>query len=171
MSLSSIYSLSLTKPLFISALAVVSLGLTLTACGGSDDSGGSDTTSAQVTTSTPDQATVVHVAVTDSDTTQSVEADLFTFEVGVPYHFVVENTGDRSHELMIIEPIEPGTMDMEQMDEMALFVIEEDDLAPGATYEFDFTFPADAAGQPLEFACYLPRHYEAGMHAPITVES
>lgn len=113
------------------------------------------------TTSSPEttgasEITVVHVALTESEsgTTQGVEADLTTFEAGVPYHFVVENTGTRSHELMIIEPLEPGTIDMEEMDEMALYVVEEDDLGPRDTYEFDYTFPADSVGKPLEFACY-----------------
>jgi uncharacterized cupredoxin-like copper-binding protein len=130
--------------------------------GDADEATGSETTAAAP------QATVVHVALTESGKVQGVDADLTTFEVGVPYRFIVENTGTRTHELMIIEPIEPGTMDMEEMDEMALAVVEADDLGPGSTYEFDYTFSADSAGQPLEFACYLEGHYEAGMHQTIT---
>ena len=86
------------------------------------------------------------------------------------YHFVVDNDGVAAHELMIMEPMESGMMDMEEMDELALFVVEEDDLEPGATFEFDYTFPADSVGMPLEFACHIPGHYEAGMHLAITVE-
>lgn len=134
----------------------VLLVLALAGCGDDDDAAA--------------DADAVHVTLTDTASAQSVESDLSTFEAGVPYHFVVENTGSLAHELMIIEPIEPGTMDMEEMDEMALYVIEEDDLEAGATVEFDYTFPDSAVGQSLEFACYLAGHYELGMHAPITVE-
>ncbi len=88
----------------------------------------------------------------------------------MPYHFVVENTGSVAHELMIVEPIEPGVRDMEAMDEMAMYVIEEDDLEAGATVEFDFTFPEDSIGMPPEFACHIAGHYELGMHEPIVVE-
>lgn len=55
-------------------------------------------------------------------------------------------------------------------DGMALYVVEEDELGPGSTVEFDFTFPSEAIGADLEFACYLEGHYEAGMHTGITVE-
>jgi len=148
-------------------MVTASLAIVLAGCGGS-------TTTTQGSASAPttegDQATVVNVVVTDTASGQTVESDLTTFKVGVPYHFIVENTGDRTHELMIIQPIEPGTMDMEEMDAMALHVIEEDDLTPGSTAEFDYTFGADEVGKPLELACYLEGHYEAGMHAGITVE-
>lgn len=114
---------------------------------------------------------VVHVTLTDSAQAQSVESDVTTFKAGLSYHFVVENTGALAHELMIVKPIEAGLMDMEEMDAMALHVIEEDDLEAGTTTEFDYTFPADAVGTPLEFACHISGHYELGMHTPITVES
>jgi uncharacterized cupredoxin-like copper-binding protein len=98
------------------------------------------------------------------------ESSLTTFSVGVPYHFVVTNNGTVEHEFMIIQPIEPGAMDMEEMDEMALAVIEEDDLPPGATVSVDVTFDEPAPAGTLELACHTPGHYEAGMHLPITVE-
>jgi uncharacterized cupredoxin-like copper-binding protein len=62
-------------------------------------------------------------------------------------------------------------MDMEAMDEMALYVVEEDDLGAGATVEFDFVFPDDAVGTDLEFACHISGHYEAGMRLAIAVQS
>jgi len=150
------------------ALAVataLTLALALAACG--DDSSDATTTTAGGEA----DANTVHISLTEAEggTVQGVDADRTTFVAGVSYHFVVENTGTRSHELMIIEPLEPGSMDMEEMDEMALYVVEEDDLGPQGVAEFDFTFPADAVGQPLEFACYLEGHYEAGMHAAISV--
>ena len=116
-------------------------------------------------------ATEVRITATESASGQSFTSDVISFEVGQPYHFVVENRGVLAHEFMILEPIEPGAMDMEEMDAMAMYVVEEENLEPGATYEFDYTFGSDAAGMSLEFACYLPGHYEAGMHLPITVEA
>lgn len=113
----------------------------------------------------------VHVTTAETSTGQTITSDVTTFTAGESYHFVVENEGQLAHEVMIVEPIEPGAMDMEAMDEMALYVIEEDDLEPGATVEFDFTFPDDAVGTDLEFACHISGHYEAGMHLPIAVQS
>jgi uncharacterized cupredoxin-like copper-binding protein len=145
--------ISASKRLLAGVVTLMLMGSLLAACGGGDDEG------------------TVHVTLTDSATTQSVESDVTTFTAGEPYHFVVENKGQLAHELMIVQPIEAGTMDMEQMDEMALYVIEKDDLEPGTTYEFDFVFPSDSVGTDLEFACHLAGHYEAGMHLPITVKA
>jgi hypothetical protein len=91
---------------------------------------------------------VVHVDLTfESFSVQGIETDLSTFTAGVPYHFVVENVGDREHELMIIEPVEPGAMDMEALDEMALYVVEEDDLAPGPPTSSTSRSPQSRWGQ------------------------
>jgi uncharacterized cupredoxin-like copper-binding protein len=100
----------------------------------------------------------------------SFQSSLTTFSVGVPYHFVVTNTGTVAHEFMIMKPMEPGAMSMEEMDKMALGVIEEDDLQPGATASVDVTFKEPAPPGTLEFACHTAGHYEAGMHLPITVQ-
>ncbi|HLF61250.1 MAG TPA: hypothetical protein VI980_08745 [Acidimicrobiia bacterium] len=113
----------------------------------------------------------VNVTTAETSSGQVIASDRTTFTAGETYHFVVENDGQIPHEVMIVQPIEPGAMDMKAMDEMALYVVEEDDLQAGATVEFDYTFPADSVGTPLEFACHITGHYEAGMHLPITVES
>ncbi len=113
----------------------------------------------------------VHVTTSESSTGQTITSDVTTFTAGESYHFVVQNDGQIAHELMIVEPIDPGSMDMEEMDDMALYVVEEDDLEAGDTVEFDYTFPEDVVGTDLEFACHIAGHYEAGMHLPITVES
>ena len=130
---------------------VAALMLVAAACGGSSE-------------------TTVNVTTSETSTGQTIVSDVTTFTAGETYHFVVENDGTLAHELMIVQPIEPGTMDMEAMDELALYVIEEDELEPGDTVEFDFTFPDDSAGADLEFACHISGHYEAGMHLPITVQ-
>lgn len=95
---------------------------------------------------------------------------LTTFKVGVPYHFEVTNNGKVEHEFMLVKPIEAGTMEMGEMDDMALAHIEEDDLQPGTTQSFDYTFTEPAPKGQLEFSCHLPGHYEAGMRLPITVQ-
>lgn len=113
----------------------------------------------------------VHVTTAETSTGQTITSDVTTFTAGETYHFVVQNDGQIPHEVMIVQPIEAGSMDMEEMDDMALYVVEEDDLEAGDTVEFDYTFPDDAVGTDLEFACHIAGHYEAGMHLPITVES
>lgn len=115
----------------------------------------------------------VEVQVTLSDSpsgAMSMESSQTTFSTGVPYHFVVTNTGSVEHEFMIMPPVEPGTMSMTEMDKMALVVIEEDDLSPGATQSVDYTFTKPAPAGTLEFACHVTGHYEAGMKLPIVVE-
>ncbi len=95
---------------------------------------------------------------------------LTTFTVGVPYHFEVTNKGKVAHEIMLVKPIEQGIMDMESMYAMALVHISEDDLQPGTTQSFDYTFTEAALSGELEFSCPIPGHYEAGMKLPITVK-
>jgi uncharacterized cupredoxin-like copper-binding protein len=131
----------------------------LIACGDDDDS----TATATEMSAEPE---TVNVTVDEF----SIESSLTTFQAGVPYHFVVTNEGQAPHEVMIIEPMETGGMSMTEMDEMAVAVVEEDDLEAGDTYEFDVTFDHPYAEGELEFACHLAGHYEAGMHTPITVE-
>ena len=99
----------------------------------------------------------------------TISASQTTFHVGVPYRFVVTNAGQVPHELMIIPPMPMGQMQMEGMHHMALGLIDEEDLPPGATQTLDITFTAPAPMGTLELACHLPGHYEAGMHLPIAV--
>ena len=110
----------------------------------------------------------VEVQVTATDF--AFQSSLTDFEVGVPYHFVVTNNGQTEHEFMIVKPIPAGSMDMEQMDQMAIGHIEEDDLQPGDTATVDVTFTEPAPAGTLEMACHLPGHYESGMLLPITVK-
>jgi uncharacterized cupredoxin-like copper-binding protein len=108
----------------------------------------------------------VNVMVTEF----AVESSVTAFQAGVPYHFVVTNDGVVPHELMIVPPMEPGMMSMEAMDELALAVVEEDDLGAGQMHEFDITFDHAYAEGELELACYIAGHYEAGMHTAMTVQ-
>ncbi len=107
----------------------------------------------------------VQIALTEF----KIESSLTTFEAGVPYRFVVTNAGAVPHEVMIT-PRSTGAMAMEEMDELALMRIEQDDLPPGATKTMEFTFIESAVGSGLEFSCYVPGHYEAGMFQEIMVK-
>lgn len=100
----------------------------------------------------------------------SFKSSLTTFTVGQKYHFEVINNGQVPHEIMVIKPIQPGTMDMEMMDGMSLAHITEEDLQPGTTKTVDYTFTKTDAAEKLEFACHVPGHYEAGMKLPIVVK-
>jgi uncharacterized cupredoxin-like copper-binding protein len=91
-----------------------------------------------------------------------------TFTPGQTYRFVVTNTGQVEHELMITPPA-TGGVSLEQLHEQSLVTVHH--LAPGATETVDVTFPADAGTTPLELACHIPGHYESGMKLPITVHS
>lgn len=136
-----------------SPLVVIPILLLLAACGGAANAEqGSD-----------DQ--VVHVTANEF----GIEADTTSFKAGVSYTFEVTNEGDIAHEVMLMPVMSGEGMDMEQMDEMALGMVEEDDLVPGATKSFTVTFDAEDVGSQLELACHIVGHYEAGMHLPITV--
>lgn len=142
----------LSKSKLITLIALTA-SLVLAACGSS--SGASS-----------DRPVEVQVTMTEF----AFESSLTNFQVGIPYEFVVTNDGDEEHEIMVMEPMEDSPdMDMEELDELALWSIEAEDLQPGetATYTYTFTSPAET-GQ-LEFACHVAKHYELGMHMPITV--
>jgi len=110
--------------------------------------------------------------VTITLTDFGIESSRTTFEVGVPYHFVVTNNGVINHEIMLMSPMPDGElgMDMEEMDAMALAMIEEDELTPGTTMSFDYTFTEPAPAGTLEFACHVEGHYDAGMKLAVTVK-
>lgn len=115
----------------------------------------------------PDGSVNVNVTLTDF----RIDSSLVSFEVGVPYHFIITNEGQVNHELMIMEPMMAGmNMTMEEMDAMALAHVEEEDLTPGATQTLDYTFTEPAPAGSLEFSCHIEGHYEAGMVLPITVK-
>ncbi|NJC95414.1 MAG: hypothetical protein FIB03_03585 [Anaerolineae bacterium] len=112
----------------------------------------------------------VQITVNEFD----IQSSMTSFEVGVPYHFVVTNKGSVEHELMVMPPLTEDQMgmgmNMSQMDEMALAMVEAADLQPGKTASFDYTFTEPAPAGTLEFACHTPGHYESGMKLPITVK-
>ena len=109
------------------------------------------------------------VVVTLSDF--KIQASQTSFQVGKSYHFVVTNSSKSTanHEFMLMMPTSGDGMDMSEMDKMALYTISQEDLPPGASKSFDFTFTKPAAAGELEFSCHVGSHYELGMHTQITV--
>jgi len=106
------------------------------------------------------------VDVTLADNT--INASMTTFKVGVPYTFVITNTGRHAHNFNINPPVSvAGSLD--QALKSALLAVPQEQLGIGKSATVSFTFPASAAGQLLEFSCLIRRHYEDGMHINITV--
>jgi uncharacterized cupredoxin-like copper-binding protein len=94
---------------------------------------------------------------------------LTTFKVGVHYHFVVHNVGAIAHEFMLVQPIAPGMMSMDEMDKMAMGHIEFSNLQAHQSATVDVTFPKPYPAGTIEMACHVGQHYEKGMHIPIVV--
>ena len=108
------------------------------------------------------------VKVTLSD--YQIDTDQTSFEVGKTYRFVITNEGTVNHEFMVMAPMMGGMeMSMEEMDAMALGMVEADELTPGTTQTLEITFPDPVEAGTLEFACHEEGHYEQGMHLPISV--
>jgi len=132
-------------------VVLIAVGLLLSACGGQ-------------------KVTEVKISLTEF----GIESSITDFQVGVPYHFVVTNTGTVNHEIMIMPPLTQDqmgmSMDMGALDQLALAMIPADQLTPGTTRSFDYTFSKPAMAGDLELTCHTPGHYEAGMKLPITVK-
>lgn len=109
--------------------------------------------------------TTVNVTLADN----TITASTTTFKVGVPYTFVITNTGRHAHNFNINPPVSvTGSLD-ESLNK-ALVVVPQEKLRTGANTTVTYTFPDSAAGQLLELSCLIRSHYEDGMHVDITVE-
>jgi uncharacterized cupredoxin-like copper-binding protein len=106
----------------------------------------------------------VNVTLADN----SIDASMTSFQVGVPYTFVITNAGRRAHNFNINPPVSV-TGSLESALNSALLVVSQDKLAAGQSATVEFTFPESAAGQLLEFSCLIRNHYEDGMKVDITV--
>lgn len=149
----------MVKYRFVSGFFLVTFILILTACGSSTTPAGS-----QQGQTTPSGSQTVQVTLSDT----KVDSSLTTFTAGMPYHFVVTNTGQVSHQFVMI-PMGMGMehMSVDDMHHTALYMY--DSVAPGETRMFDYTFAMSASGQSLEFACGTQGHYAAGMQLPFMV--
>ena len=106
------------------------------------------------------------VDITLADNT--IDASATTFQVGVPYTFVITNAGRHAHNFNINPPVAVAGS-LEGALDSALLVVPQEQLSPGQTATVEFTFPDNAAGQLLEFSCLIRRHYDDGMKMDITV--
>ena len=114
--------------------------------------------------STSGNGTQVDVTLADN----TIKSSLTAFQVGVPYTFVITNTGRHGHNFNISTPVsEAGSL--EAALQTALMAVPQSQLNPGASVTVEYTFPASAAGKNLEFACLIRMHYQDGMLLPITV--
>jgi len=104
----------------------------------------------------PAGPTVIHVTLSEF----KVEMDKTSVPAG-PVTFEIENAGAIVHELVLEasgghdEPFEAGGVESEV-----------EDIQPGSTVSFEWTL------EPGEYqlACYVPDHFEAGMHIAFTVK-
>lgn len=123
-------------------------------------------TQSAATETAPSSGSGTQVDITLADNT--IESPMTTFQVGVPYTFVITNTGRHAHNFNINPPVSV-VGSMEAALDSAMLVVPQEQLGPGASVTVDFTFPPDAAGQLLEFSCLIRRHYNDGMLLGITV--
>lgn len=106
------------------------------------------------------------VDITLADNT--IDASTTTFQVGVPYTFVITNKGQHAHNFNINPPVSVAGS-LEQALDSALLAVSQEKLGAGQSTTVEFTFPDSADGQLLEFSCLIRRHYEDGMKVDITV--
>jgi uncharacterized cupredoxin-like copper-binding protein len=106
------------------------------------------------------------VDITLADNT--IDASQTEFQVGVPYTFVITNSGRHAHNFIINPPVSVAGS-LEAALNSALLAVPQEQLPVGATVTVEYTFPDSAAGQLLEFSCLIRRHYEDGMKVDITV--
>jgi uncharacterized cupredoxin-like copper-binding protein len=146
-----------------------------TACGGSSTPTATQAPVQPAATEAPAQpaateaapaATNTQVDVTLSD--NQIEASLTTFQAGVPYTFVITNTGRHGHNFNISTPASKAGS-LENALATALLAVDQNKLGAGSSVTVDYTFPESAVGAQLEFSCLIRRHYEDGMLLPIMV--
>jgi uncharacterized cupredoxin-like copper-binding protein len=151
----------------ISIILLIIFLATACASPATQESGATEATPLQLATlETPPVGTGTPIDITLADNT--IEASQLEFQVGVPYSFVITNTGSHAHNFNVNPPVSM-VGSMEAALDSALLVVPQQELGPGASVTVDFTFPPDSAGQLLEFSCLIRRHYDDGMKVDITV--
>jgi len=96
-----------------------------------------------------------------------ISSSVVKFVVGVPYHFVVTNKSERTHEQFQLGPlIEPG-MTMRDVEQQKLFGFKS--IAPGETKSADYTFKQAAPLGTWQFSCHVGTLYEPRMLLGIVV--
>ena len=118
------------------------------------------------TETAPASGTGAQVDIILADNT--IDASQTTFQVGVPYTFVITNSGRHAHNFNINPPVSVAGS-LEGALNSALLAVPQGQLGVGASTTVEYTFPNSAAGQLLEFSCLIRRHYDDGMKLDITV--
>ena len=151
-----------TLPSFIVLLVM----FLVTACSSSTPTATRAPAQPAATQGIPQTGKDTQVTITLADNT--IKASMTTFQVGVPYTFVITNTGRHTHNFNINPPVSVvGSLDAALNN--ALLAVPQNQLAPGQSTTATFTFPASAAGKQLEFSCLIRSHYESGMRVSINV--
>lgn len=86
------------------------------------------------------------------------------FPVGSLVRFLITNDGALAHNFVIERQ---GAVDEPLVADGERAKVEEENLPPGASLTFEWTFTE--AGN-FQIACHVPGHYEAGMVSPIVVQ-
>lgn len=150
------------KLLTIAPLALAVMGMAMPALAAGD-------------LSRKDVQTVTLEMGTDDDGHMYFKPDHFTFETGKAYKWVLKNVDEIKHELAINEmreriftrKLEITTPDDELIAEIKGDITEVE-VGPGQTVEWFFV-PVQTDDE-IEITCEIPGHYEAGMHATVTLK-
>lgn len=157
------------KQTLVKVMALMAIGLSSAAFAGGNHAGGHGHGDEETAIGKPGMAAKVSRTITIemNDSMRYAPADLQVNQ-GETIRFVVKNVGKVKHELSL------GTQKelMEHLEQMKKFPEMEHDepskitLAPGKQGEiiWQFTKPG-----PVNFACLMPGHYEAGMKGVIRV--
>ncbi len=157
------------RPLFFGSLLFLCIAI-LAACGSSSNTGsttGSSTIHSATNTPSAVKRQVVQVTLVDYKILPATS----TFQVGVPYQFVVTNKGKVDHMFMIAPPMSDSMMMSNMYGSALAYII---DVAPGQTLTLNYTFTKPNSH--LEFASHFSGHgfsgsqYDLGMHTPIIVK-
>jgi uncharacterized cupredoxin-like copper-binding protein len=142
----------------VSILSIVSC-IALAACG---ESNSQSSNSSSSPSSSSANAQTVNILLGE----MYIKSDITSFKVGTPYHLVLKNEGKVIHEFTIAKKVPGG----DQNSRDSASVKDVDNIQPGQTTTFDFTFQEPAPSAGMEFECSYPGHYEMGMHQDITVQ-
>jgi uncharacterized cupredoxin-like copper-binding protein len=115
---------------------------------------------------TPTPPDPVEVEITLGDNT--LTSSLTTFQVGVPYVFVIKNNGMHAHDFNINQPREI-IKSLSDMIDGALLRVPTEELPAGAEVTVEYVFPESATELTLELSCLILQHYIEGMRIAIQV--
>ncbi len=156
------------KKTFLSIIILLGMLLVSACSGAASTATGSPVTQNGANSGIPQTGNGKGTQVTVTLADNTIKSSMTTFQVGVPYTFVITNTGQHAHNFNINPPVSvAGSLTAAKNN--ALLAIPQNQLGPGQSTTAVFTFPASAAGKPLEFSCLIRTHYENGMHVSINV--